>query len=67
MYFKTSVTLYKHDFSDKSRYDIILQQVTHKGGESAMNYINIFQNAQPLSVSVENNYSEDPLMHIFLG
>ena len=54
-------------FSDKSRYDIILQQVTHKGGESEMTYINIFQNAQPLLVSVENNYSEDPLMHIFLG
>ena len=31
-----------------------------------MNYINIFQNAQTLSVSVENTYSEDQLMHIFL-
>ena len=27
------------NFSDKSRYDRTSQQVTHKGGESAMNYI----------------------------
>ena len=31
-----------------------------------MNCIKIFQNAQALSVSVGNNYSEDQLMHIFL-
>ena len=31
--------------ADKSRYDRIFQQVTHKGGESAINYIKIFQNA----------------------
>ena len=31
-----------------------------------MNYINIFQNAQALSVSAGNNYSEYQLMHIFL-
>ena len=31
-----------------------------------MHYINIFQHAQALSVSVGNNYSEDQLMHIFL-
>ena len=54
-------------FADKSSYDIIFQQVTHKGGGSAMNCIKIFQNAQALSVSVGNNYSEDQLMHIFLG
>ena len=35
-------------FTDKSRYDRIFHQVAHKGGESAMNYINIFQNAQAL-------------------
>ena len=40
------------NFSDKSRYDKTLQKVTHKGGESAMNYIKRFQNAQDLSVSV---------------
>ena len=39
-------------FSEKSRYDRILQQVTHKGGESEMNYIKIFQNSQALSVSL---------------
>ena len=27
------------NFADKSRYDITLQQVTHKGGGSAMDYI----------------------------
>ena len=31
-----------------------------------MNCINIFQNAQSLSVSVGNSYTEDHLMHIFL-
>ena len=31
-----------------------------------MNYIKIFQNAQDLSVSVGNNYSEDQLLHIFM-
>ena len=53
-------------FADKSRYDRIFQQVTHKGGESEMNYIKIFQNAQTLSLSVGNTYSEDQLMHTFL-
>ena len=42
------------------------QQVTHKGGEYAINYIKIFQNAQVLSVSVGDNYLEDQLMHTFL-
>ena len=54
------------NFSDKSRYDSIFQQVTHKGGEYITNYIKIFQNAQAFSVSVGKNYSEDQLMHIFL-
>ena len=40
--------------------------VRHKGGESELNYIKILQNAQDLSVSVGNSYSEDQLMHIFL-
>ena len=31
-----------------------------------MNYINIFQNAQALSVPAGNTYSEDQLMHTFL-
>ena len=53
-------------FVDKSRYDKTFQQVTHKGGESAINYIKIFQNAQAFSVSVGNIYSEDQIMHTFL-
>ena len=53
-------------FSDKSRYDMTFQQVTHRGGESEINYLKIFQNAYALSVSVVNIYSEDQLMHTFL-
>ena len=53
-------------FSYKSRYDRTFQQVTHKGGESAINYIKRFQNAHDLSVSVGKSYSEDQLMHTFL-
>ena len=54
------------DFTDKSRYDRIFQQVTHKVGDSAINYIKIFQHAQAYSNSLENTYSEDQLMHIFM-
>ena len=53
-------------FADKSRYDRTFQQVTHKGGESAINYIKRFQNAHALSVSVGNRYFEDQLMHTCL-
>ena len=53
-------------FSDKSRYDRTFQQVTHKGGGSEINYIKKFQNSHALSVSVENSYSEDQLMHTFM-
>ena len=35
-------------------------------GDSAINYIKIFQNTSVLSVPVGNNYSEDQLMHTFL-
>ena len=44
-------------FSEKSRYDIIFQQVTHKGGGSAINSIKIFPKAHFLSVSVETDKS----------
>ena len=54
------------NFADKSRYDRTFQQVTHKGGESAINYIKRFQNAHALSVSLGKRYSEDQLMHTFL-
>ena len=53
-------------FSDKSGHERIFQQVTHKGGESAINYIKRFQNAHALSISVGNSYSEDQLMHTFM-
>ena len=43
------------NFSEKSRYDISFQQVTHKVGGSAINYIKIFQNAHALSISVGNS------------
>ena len=54
------------NFSDKTRYHWTFQKVTHKGGESAINYIKRFQNTHALSVSVVNVYSEDQLMHTFL-
>ena len=50
-------------FAEKSRHDWTFQQVTHKGGESAINYIKRFQNAHAVSISVGNSYSEDQLMH----
>ena len=36
-------------FDDKGRYERTFQQVTHKGGESVINYIRSFQNAHTLS------------------
>ena len=54
------------DFANKSRYDKIFQQVTHKGGDSVMNYIKRFQHEQNLSFSLGNIYSEDKLIHIFM-
>ena len=56
----------KMTFADKSRYDRTFQQVTHKGGESAINYIKRFKNAHALSVSVGKNYIEDKIIHTFL-
>ena len=53
-------------FAGKSKYDKLFCQVTHKGYQSAMNYINIFQNAQALLISVGNSSSEDQLMRTFL-
>ena len=53
-------------FADKIRYHRTFQQVTHKGGESAINYIKRFQNAKAFSVLVGNSYSEDQIMHTFL-
>ena len=55
------------NFYDKSRYYRFPHKVTHKRGDSEMNYIKIFQNSQVLSVSVGNNYYGYQLMHIFLN
>ena len=54
------------NFSDKSRYDRLLQTFKHKGGKSAIKYMKIFQYSQALSVLVRKSYSEDQFMHIFL-
>ena len=53
-------------FADKIRYEGNFQQVTHKGGEYAINYIKRFQNAHALSFSLGNSYSEYQIMHKFL-
>ena len=53
-------------YSDQSRYNILVQQVIHKGGESAINYIKIFQSSKALEISVGNSESEDQLVHTFL-
>ena len=52
-------------FADKSRNYRTFQQVTHKGGESAINYIKKIQIAQALSVTVGKSYSEDQIMPTF--
>ena len=63
-------TLHSHcanmTFADKCSCDRTFQQVTHKGGESTINYNKIFQNAHALSVSVGNRYAEDQIMGTFL-
>ena len=41
----------------------MFQKVIHKWGESATNYIKMFQNAKALEISVINIYSEDNLMY----
>ena len=53
-------------FYDQIRYNILFQQVKHKGGEADINYIKIFQNAKALEISAGNIHSEDQLMHTFL-
>ena len=40
--------------------------MSHKGGESAMNYIKRSHNEHALSIYLGNSYSEDQLMHTFL-
>ena len=54
------------NFVDKSRYNRLFRKVLQKGGESEINYINIFKNAKYLAISVVNSYSENQLMYTFL-
>ena len=56
-----NMTLY-----EKSRYNRLLQEVTHKGGVSSMSYIKISQNTQALLVPEGRSYSGDQRIHIFL-
>ena len=53
-------------FADQNIYSRIFQQVVHKGGESAINLIIIFQNSQALKFSVGNSYTKDQLTQKFL-
>ena len=41
------------NFYNKIRYNIMFQKVIKKRGESAINYINRFQNAKALEISPE--------------
>ena len=52
--------------SDQIRYNRLYQKVVHKGGNSEINYIEIFQNSTDLKISVGNRYSEYQFMQIFL-
>ena len=53
-------------FADKKRYDNFFQAVTHKHGESALNYIKRFHKAKTMAASVGNKYSEEDLMQTFV-
>ena len=43
---------------DQIFYNRLFQQVIHKGGESATNYIKIFHHSKALDISVGNSYFE---------
>ena len=45
---------------------ILFQKVVHEVGESAIKYINIFQNAKYLVILVVNSYYYDQLIHTLL-
>ena len=53
-------------FDDTIRYNRLIQQVIHKRGESATNYINIFQNDKALEIPVGNTYSDVQLIYKLL-
>ena len=47
-------------------YNRLFQQVIHKGGESAINYIKRFHNTKALEISLQDSYYEDKLIHTLL-
>ena len=53
-------------FAYQIRYNRLFHQVIHRGGESEINFIKIFQNYKNLEISVGNSYSEDQLMQNLL-
>ena len=53
-------------FSDQSIYNSLFWKVVHKGRESEIKYIKIFQNDKYLEILIGNFYSEDQLVHTFL-
>ena len=53
-------------FDDQRRYNRLFCQVIHKEGESEINYIKRFHNAEALEISVVNSYSGYQFMHNFL-
>ena len=55
MNFKVQSHCANMTFSDKIRYVRILQQVTHIGGDSKINYSKRLKNAQVMSVLVGKN------------
>ena len=54
------------NFSYQIRYNRLSQQIIHKGRESEINYIKIFQNDKSLAISEGNSYSEDQFIQNFL-
>ena len=53
-------------FDDNIRYNRLFRQAVHRGGESEINDIKIFQNSRALIILVVNTSFEDHLMHTFL-
>ena len=53
-------------FADKQRFDQIFKQCSHRTGETANGYMKRFHAAKSLATSVDNLYTEQQLMHLFL-
>ena len=53
-------------FADQIIYNRLFRKLMHIGGDSAINYIKIFQNTKALVILLGNIYSNYPLIHAFL-